>query len=68
MNKEDFCYPKDFFYIEKDIVKERFKTNKYITIIALILWIIQGVLCMCGYYITLPFVLLHKLCENRCFY
>jgi hypothetical protein len=68
MNKEEFCYPSDFFYMDKDILKERYESNKYITIIALLIWLIQGILCMFGYYITFPFVLLFKLCENRCFY
>ncbi|MBU5331683.1 hypothetical protein KQI61_05695 [Anaerocolumna aminovalerica] len=68
MNKEDFCFPRDFFYINKDILKNQFEIQKALTIIALILWTIQGFLCMVGYYITLPFILLHKLCENRCYY
>lgn len=68
MNKEDFCFPSDFFWINKDNIKKKFKVQKVMTTIVLLLWVIQGLLCMMGYYITFPFVLLHKRCENRCYY
>ena len=67
MKKNDFCYPTDFFYLNKDVVKEKIKTKMFVTTVVLILWFIRSLISCVLYYMLLPFRLLHEWCEEWCY-
>lgn len=66
-NKEEFCYPSDFFWINKEGVIEHWKSEKLLSIVALPIYFILATLAFLGYYLLLPFRLLHEWCEEWCF-
>ena len=66
-HNKDFCYPSDFFYLNEDIVKVKMKDQMFVTTIALILWFILSLVALVGYYLLLPFRLLHEWCEDWCY-
>lgn len=66
-SKDEFCYPIDFFWINKDRVVKQWRVDKIICIAALILYYIFSTLAFLGYYILLPFRLLHEWCEEWCY-
>lgn len=66
-NTDEFCYPKDFFWINKDSVVEQWKKTKVLSVVALILYFIMATIAFLGYYILLPFRLLHEWCEEWCY-
>ena len=68
MKNEDFCYPKDFFYVDNTVVKMRFQENKVKTIMIFILYILIGALSMLGYYLMFPFKSLYEVCEGWCYH
>lgn len=68
MRKEDFCYPKDFFFVDSKGFKTRWDSNKLKTIIALGLYMLMATISFLGYYILLPFRLLHEWCESFCYW
>lgn len=67
MNKEEFCYPSDFYWIDKDMIKKTWKTMKFRTVLYLIIYFLIATLCMIGYYIFFPFTYIWKKCEYWCF-
>lgn len=66
-NKDEFCYPSDFFWINKESVKEHWKSEKLFSIVALSIYFILATLAFTGYYLFLPFRLLHEWCEEWCY-
>ena len=66
-NKEEFCYPSDFFWINKNSVEENWKSQKLLSIIALLIYFILATLAFVGYYLLLPFRILHGWCEEWCY-
>ena len=66
-NKEEFCYPLDFFWMNKDSVKEKLKSKKLLSIITLFTYFALATLAFIGYYLLLPFRLLHEWCEEWCY-
>lgn len=63
----DFCYPSEFFWINKDGVKEHWKDKKILSIVALIIYFTLATIAFLGYYIFLPFRVLHEWCEEWCY-
>ena len=66
-NKDEFCYPKDFFWINKDGVKEHWNNNKILSVVVLIIYFVLAILAFVGYYLLLPLRLLHEWCEEWCY-
>ena len=66
-NKDEFCYPKDFFWINKDGVKKHWNNNKILSVVTLIIYFVLATLAFVGYYLLLPLRLLHELCEEWCY-
>ena len=64
---DEFCYPKDFFWINKHSVKEHWKNTKILSVVQLIIYFALATLAFVGYYLLLPFRLLHEWCEEWCY-
>ena len=60
-------YPKDFFWINKNSVKEHWKNTKILSVVQLIIYFALATLAFVGYYLLLPFRLLHEWCEEWCY-
>ena len=58
-NKDEFCYPKDFFWINKDGVKKHWNNTKILSVVVLIIYFVLATLAFVGYYLLLPLRLLH---------
>ena len=65
---EDFCYPMDFFWINTDVLKETWKARRFKTIISVLTYYIVSIIACAGYYLLLPFRLLHEWFESWCYY
>lgn len=65
-NKEEFCYPLDFFWINKTVLKKSWQSRKLLTVKAAFLYFILATLAFIGYYLLLPFRILHEWCEGWC--
>lgn len=68
INREEFCYPSEFYWINKDLVNKMFVISKIKTIISLVCYFGLATLCMIGYYILYPIRYLHNKCENWCYH
>ncbi len=67
MKKDNFCYPSDFFWINRDQVKMRLKENPLRTYVALIMYFFLAPVAFVGYYLFMPFRLFHEWCESWCY-
>ena len=66
---EDFCYPTDFFWINNvDNLKECWETMKLKTIFTMLFFYSASLVACIGYYLLLPFRLLHEWFESWCYY
>lgn len=65
--EENFCYPKDFFWVTKGAVKELWKITKLRTIFWVLMYVIGAVVFCTGYYLLFPFRVLHEKCEAWCY-
>lgn len=64
---EELCLPSDFYWLTWDTVKETKRNYKYnimLFMAALVVYLFYATIFLIGYYLTLPFVLLHKWCEE----
>ena len=64
---EELCYPSDFFWVDICNVKKQWNENKGALVIALMMYYIFAILAFVGYYLLLPFGILHKWCEEWCY-
>lgn len=65
--RNEFCYPTDFFWINKESVKKNWEIRKAESVVALIIYFALATLAFVGYYLFLPFRILHEWCEEWCY-
>lgn len=64
---EKFCYPSDFYWFNKDSLKQCYRLSKFKIIIFMILFLMIATVCMLGYYLLYPFQYIYHKCENWCY-
>lgn len=67
MQREDFCYPSDFFAVDKNGFIKSWNRNKIKTIVVLLFYLSVATICFIGYNIFFPFRIIHEWCENFCY-
>lgn len=67
MQDNEFCYPGDFYWINKDHVKIVWRRGKLLTIASVMCFFALATVIMIGYYILWPFKYIHSKCEDWCY-
>ena len=67
MNNDEFCYPGDFYWINKDHVRVAWSRGKLLTIASVMCFFVLATVCMIGYYILYPIKYIHNKCEDWCY-
>ncbi len=66
-NRNNFCFPSDFYWINKNIVKKKLPNITKRILLMILFYFIATLICI-SYYLLLPFRIIHEWCESWCYW